>query len=125
MWVPGDLVVGDLLLYDSDLYDGTVELMGGEIEGLRKFHRLCVWIHNQLPWQRDREGQETPLSLTHSFTLLVPLLELRIEASAWYIRGQLGKHCMAGLYSNPQLSSQPHFRDRVSLATKMVMELPV
>lgn len=54
----------------------------GERERLGKFHRLCVWVHSQLPWQRDREGQETPLFLIHSFTLLVLVLELRIEPSA-------------------------------------------
>lgn len=85
VWVLGDLVLGDLLLYNSDLYDGTGELMGGERERLGKFHRVCVWVHSQLPWQRDREGQETPLFLTHSFTLLVLVLELRIEPSALYM----------------------------------------
>lgn len=66
VWVLDDLVLGDLLLYNSDVYDGTGGLMGEESERLGKFHRLCVWVHSQLPWQRDREGQETPLFLIHS-----------------------------------------------------------
>lgn len=70
---------------------------------LGKSHRLCVWVHSKLPWQRDREGQETPLFLIPPFSLLVLVLELRIESSALYIRGKLGKHCMAG---SPGLNSK-------------------
>lgn len=50
VWVLGDLVLCDLLLHDSDLYDGTGGLVGGESKRLGKFHRLCVGVYSQLTW---------------------------------------------------------------------------
>lgn len=58
--------------------------MGGDIEGLGQFHRLRVWVHSQPPWQRNREGQETPVSHPF-FTLLVLVLVFRIKPSALYM----------------------------------------